>query len=69
MEMQSFFMVYLDGGDSPTWRHQTLESAEQEAKRLSKLFGKKAYVLCTIKSVEIVEFHIKDCRPDFELPF
>lgn len=70
MENQNFFMVYLENASTPTCRHSTIDSAEKEAKRLSKQFGKKAYVLCTIKSVEIVEFKITDCRPTIDdLPF
>lgn len=70
MKNQSFFMVYLENERTPTFRHSTLDGAEQEAKRLSKQYGKKAYVLCSLKSFEIVEFQVTDCRPDFnELPF
>ena len=69
MQNQHFFMVYLQDERTPTYRHATLDGAEQEAKRLSKLHGKKAFVLCSLKSFEIVEFKETDCRPDMELPF
>lgn len=69
MQNQHFFMVYLQDERTPTYRHATLDGAEQEAKRLSKLYGKKAFVLCSLKSFEIVEFKETDCRPDMELPF
>ena len=70
MKNQHFFMVYLDEERTPTYRHSTLGGAEQEAKRLSKQYGKKAFVLCSLKSFEIVEFKVEDCRPDVdELPF
>lgn len=70
MENQHFFMVFLENENTPTYRHATLDGAEQEAKRLSKLYGKKAYVLCSLKSFEIVEFKIEDCRPAIDdLPF
>lgn len=63
-------MVYLENERTPTFKHSTLASAEAEAKRLAKQFGKKAVVLCSIKSFEIVEFKEEDCRPDMdELPF
>ncbi len=63
-------MVYLENERTPAYKHSTLASAEKEAKRLSKEYGKKAYVLCTLKSFEIVEFKVEDCRPDVdELPF
>lgn len=63
---QYFFMVYLENERTPSYRHKTLNEAEEEAKRLSKYFGKKAYVLCSLKSFEIQEFKIEDCRPDYD---
>ena len=70
MKNQHFFMVFLEDERTPTYRHATLDGAEQEAKRLSKQYGKKAFVLCSLKSFEVNEFTIKDCRPDIdELPF
>lgn len=65
----TFYMVYLENERTPTYKHTTLQSAEVEAKRLSKTYGKKAYVLCTIKSFEIVEFKVEDLRPSEDLPF
>jgi len=63
-------MVYVAGGDSPKCTHTSIEGAEFEAKRLAKLLGKKAFVLCSIKSIEVNEFKIEDCRPDGDdLPF
>lgn len=67
--MNTFYMVYLEGGNSPEFKHRTLEDAEQEAKRLSKLLKKRAYILVTVKSFELNEFKIEDCRPDADLPF
>jgi len=70
MEGLPFFMVFLEGGSAPTYRHTSLESAEIEAKRLTKIHGKKAFVLCTIKSFVINEFTVQDMRPELgELPF
>lgn len=70
MTNQHFFMVFLQDERTPAYRHATLNGAEEEAKRLSKQYGKKAFVLCSLKSFEINEFTIKDCRPDIdELPF
>lgn len=69
MKDQPFYMVYLQDEDSPTYKHDSLESAEKEAKRLSKSFRKKAFVLCSLKSFELIEFIINDCRPNEDLPF
>lgn len=52
------------------YKHENLESAENEAKRLATLLKKKAYVLCTIKSIEDTQYKIEDCRPNgSDLPF
>lgn len=70
MDRQTFFMVYLQDGNTPTHRHATLNGAEEEAKRLAEQFGKKAWVLCALKSFEIVKFKETDCRPPIDdLPF
>lgn len=63
-------MVFLEGERTPTVRYSVIELAETEAKRLAKTYNKKAYVLCSLKSFEVNEFTIKDCRPDTDdLPF
>lgn len=68
--MDKFYMVFVEGCATPAYKHENLQSAENEAKRLSTLFKKKAYVLCTIKSVEDTQYKIEDCRPDESgLPF
>jgi hypothetical protein len=69
MQNETFFMVFVAGSNQPNWQHATLESAETEAKRLSKLLNRKAYILCTIKSVQLNEFLVEDLRPLDELPF
>jgi hypothetical protein len=69
MVNQYFFMVYLENERTPTFRHATLQGAETEAKRLSKLHNKKAYVLCSLKSFQLSEFVVTDMRPDDFLPF
>ena len=70
MTNQHFFMVFLEGERTPTVRYSDISLAENEAKRLAKVYSKKSYVLCSIKSFEINEFTVKDCRPDTDdLPF
>lgn len=69
MTKQIFFMVFLEGERTAAYKHLSLESAEEEAKRLSRVHRKKAFVLCTLKSFEINEFIVEDCRPSDELPF
>lgn len=67
----SFFMVYLEGERTPTFKHTTPESATAEAERLTRVHRKKAYVLCSIKSIELNEFITEDLRPknQDDLPF
>ena len=67
---ENFFMVFLEGERTPTVRYSVIELAENEAKRLAKVHNKKAFVLCSLKSFEVNEFTIKDCRPNLnDLPF
>lgn len=66
---KEFYMVFVADGDSPTVRHCSLYLAENEAKRLAELTGKKAYVLCSIKSFQTTKFVIEDLRSEQNLPF
>lgn len=64
------YMVYLVGGSNPKYCHPSLESAEDEAKRLVKLFGRPAYVLTSIKRISLPSpFVEEDARPNDDLPF
>jgi hypothetical protein len=70
MEVQSFYMVFVEGERTPAVRYSVPILADNEAKRLSKITGKKAYVLCSVKSFELQEFKVEDCRPKTDdLPF
>ena len=65
----AFWMIYVEGGGSPTYKHTTWESVETEAKRLAKqLPGKKVYILGSVVSYQVNEFIIEDCKAD-DLPF
>lgn len=67
---ETFYMVYVQDGNTPTYKHSNIEDAEKEAKRLAKLLNKKAFILCSLKSFELNEFVIQDHRPDGDdLPF
>ena len=70
--MEKFFMVYMEGGRTPVCKHETIKSAEKEAKRLAEVHGAKTFILCTIKSYKINRFIEQDCLPDeidINLPF
>ena len=49
--MDKFYMVFVEGCSTPAYKHENLESAEDEAKRLATLLKKKAYVLSKRKSL------------------
>lgn len=65
MKNEHFYMIFLEGGNAPTFAHETLDSAITEAKRLAKLTGKKAYILESVKSVQLHEFDIEDINMPF----
>lgn len=64
----TFYMVFVDGERTPAVCYRDPANAEQEAKRLAKLTGKKSFVLCSLKSFEVIEFKETDLRPS-DLPF
>jgi hypothetical protein len=43
--MKNFYMVFVDGENTPTHKHESKDEAEKEAIRLSEKLGKKAFVL------------------------
>jgi hypothetical protein len=69
MKNNPFFMVFVEGQQTPTYKHTTIESAEIEAKRLARTLKKKVFVLCSIKAIELNEFKVEDYRDDDSLPF
>lgn len=42
---KKFFMVFVEGENTPTVQHDNLKKAEKEAQRLADKYGKKAFVL------------------------
>ena len=62
MYESGFYMVFLEGGSTPTVKHPTFESAAKEAERLTLQNGLKSYILGTIRSIEVPPKTImKDC--------
>jgi hypothetical protein len=60
---EGFYMVFLEGGNTPAVKHEGLQKAKQEAIRLTLLHGKKAYVLESVQSFEVTQVTVKDCKP------
>lgn len=61
-------MVYAEGQLGPTVKHDSLQSALTEAKRLCKQINAECYVLAAVRSFKIHEF-IETTFVDHPLPF
>ena len=51
----TFFMVYVEGGNPPRQKHETIYTAEAEADRLCLLEMKNTYVLKTVSVVKPIK--------------
>lgn len=60
---KTFWMIYVEGGHTPTYKHSTYESAMAEAKRLAELTNKPAYILVTDTMVELDKFRLTSLNP------
>ena len=56
---KKFFMVFVEGEDTPTVQHDNLEKAEKEALRLADKYGKKAFVLELASLITPDEINVK----------
>lgn len=63
-----FYMIYVEGQDSPKRRHLTFEDAQKEAERLARAMRKKTYILGTIECVEVNDIIRTNCAVD-QLPW
>ncbi len=52
-EKGKFWMVYCEGGGSPKQKHETLDKAIDEAKRITQKEGKITYILGCIGYCEV----------------
>lgn len=68
MEQKDFYMIYVEGQNSPTRQHLTYEDARYEAERLARLMHRKTYILGTIECFEVNDIIRDKCKAD-ELPF
>lgn len=68
-----FYMVYVEGQSSPTYKHGTMESATEEADRLAKVMNKKSFVLAAVMEIrpEIVTsaISIENMQKEEDYPF
>lgn len=57
---KKFYMIYVEGKDSPTVKHDSYESVIYEAERLARKTEKQVYILEAIKKVELNNILITD---------
>lgn len=58
---QQFYMVWGQGGNAPSYQHQTLDQATAEATRLAaQSNGRRFYVLQALKSIQINQAAIQN---------
>lgn len=69
MAKEKFYMCYVEGGDSPTYKHFTLEGATTEAKRLADVSGKEVYILEALTCVKLNKYIIENCKETTDNPF
>lgn len=68
MEPKEFYMIYVEGQNSPTRKHLTYPDAKEEAERLARLTHRKTYILGTIEYFEVNDIIRTNCNVS-ELPF
>lgn len=68
MEQKEFYMIYVEGQNSPTRKHLTYPDAKEEAERLARLTHRKTYILGTIECFEMNDIIRTNCSVS-ELPF
>ena len=56
---KKFFMVFVEGENTPTVQHDNLKKAEKEAQRLADKYGKKAFVLESTSLITPDEINVK----------
>ena len=56
---KKFFMVFIEGENTPTVQHDNLKEAEKEAQKLADKYGKKAFVLESTSLITPDEINVK----------
>lgn len=60
---KGFYMVFMEGGNTPAYKHTEKESAIKEARRLAETHKRKTYLLATITSFEYDCIKVKEANP------
>ena len=67
--INSFWMLYAEGCESPKFKHCSLKSAQTEAERLAEKLNTEVYVLQAVEQVSMHKFdHITMMNPE-DCPF
>jgi hypothetical protein len=67
MDEDTFFLVWNPEGRAPTRKHETLDIAIGEARRLASLNqNQKFYVLRAVKRAEAVTVKVSDLRDGYD---
>ena len=66
--IDSFWMLYAEGCESPKFKHCSLESAQAEAERLAEKLNTKVYVLQAVEQVSLHKFNHITMKPE-DYPF
>ena len=56
---KTFFMVFVEGENTPTVQHDNLKKAKKEAKRLADKYGKKVFILESTSLITPDEINVK----------
>jgi hypothetical protein len=65
-----FWFVWNPDGRAPSFRHQTIESATQEAERLARLNPGNTFVVLESVCARRVDDMLRiEMRPDLDVPF
>ena len=56
---KKFFMIFVEGENTPTVQYDNLEKAEKEAKRLADKYSRKAFVLESISLITPDKINVK----------
>lgn len=60
--MKTFYMIYVEGGNTPAVKHNNPIEAQREAERLATMTRKKTYILKAEQLVEAVGIKISTLR-------
>lgn len=71
--MNTFWMCYVEGMRSPSFKHLSLDAAKEEAERLARQeLGKKVYILAALEYCQMTNLvwqHIQGAEGFAGLPY